>query len=470
MSSLHYKELSPSVANAHEAAQIHGVNGIWGTDCGLERGILSTMVGPEEGILSYIPAAPTNIDIIKYGAITGWRPDETPEPDYPCENAPRGVYSSCRLQFELGHIKRDGMTIEITQAISRANRGDEEFFLMGAMNRDVMGGLSSSSVTGDFGTQALNVATVMQMQSIAKAFANEVSSMVWIGDPTAPAPANTEHGGKISFWGLDNLVKTGYRDSVNNNLCPTMDSAVYDFDYENVCDGEITVNGTEFNIVTLLAVAEWRNRSLAESSHLNPVTGVIVMHPALWQELTACYPCLYNTDRCSTNVVLNDGITVRQRDEYRNGMFLPINGKTYIVVTDWNIPVQDATTTPGELSGTELASDIFFIPLRVLGNVPVTWLRYKDFRRAAPERAVLDARGFPLPFVWTDDGKYMLSYEYVNFCYEITGILEPGLVFRTPQLAWRINNVKWNYPIPLRSPIPGDTNFVFDTANQFPVA
>lgn len=455
------KEISPSVAEAHESTLFHGNNGIWGTDCGLDRGILSAYVKPY-GILQYLPAVPTNVDLIRIGAITGFQPDTEDEPDGPCDDAPTGLYSTCRLEFDLGRIKRSGKTTEYTEAIRRSHRGDEEFLLMGTLGSpSALGGLGNS-IFGATNPNSLNFPTLMQIQSIAQNLALELGRMVWTGDPSAPAPANTPGGGRKEFEGLDLLIRTGYTDAVSGELCPTMDSAVYDFDFGDVCTGEVTINGRDFNLISLLQAAALRNDMLARDSYLDPLVGIIVLNEALWQQLTECYACQYNLAFCSSNQTLNDGFTVRERDAMRNGMYLRLNGKIYVVVTDNGIPVLDDTTAPDDLVAGERASDIFFIPLSVMG-MPVTWMRYQDYRVGAPELNAGGAWGTGASmFQWTDDGKYILTRQWVETCYKYSATIQPGLVLRTPQFAWRVNNVKWTDAIPFRSPYPDSPDFVID--------
>lgn len=459
---LQNKDISPSVASAHEATLFHGVNGIWGSDCGLDRGVLSSYVKPY-GILQYLPAVPTRVDIIRMGAITGFQPGEEDEPDGPCDDAPTGMYSTCRLEFDLGRIKRCGKTTEYTEAIRRQHRGDEEFLLMGTLGGNGLGSLGNG-IFGATNPNSLNFPTLMQIQSIAQNLALTLGEMVWTGDPTAPAPANTPGEGKKSFAGFDLLIKEGYTDSVSDAACPTMDSQVYDFLFEDVCSGEILIpagTGRAFNLVNLMQAAVLRNEMLARDSYLAPLTGVIVMAEGLWQQLTECYACQYNLNNCTSNIVLNDGFTVRERDAMREGMYIRLNGKIYIVVTDNGIPVLDSVADPDNLDAGERASDIFYIPLTVMG-MPVTWLRYQDYRVGAPEMAAGGAWDGASMFVWTDDGKYILTRQWVETCYRYCATIQPGLVLRTPQFAWRINNVKWTDAIPFRSPYPDSPDFVID--------
>lgn len=457
------KDVAPSVAEANEAINFHGVNGIWGDDCGLERGILSMYVKPK-GILRRLPAIPTEVDLIRVGAITGFKPnvDQDP-PDKPCDTGRSGKYSTCRLDFELGSIKYSGDTIDWVEQQRRLNRSDENFALMGSLYGQGSLGAFGSGIWGNTPSDVLNRASELQIQTIAQNIALDLGRMVWTGDPSAPAPENMPGGATKSFKGFDLLVKTGYVDAGNTeNECPTMDSQVYDFLWGDVCSGTVTINSVEMNLIQLLANACWRNEMLASDSNFNDFAGVLVMPEALFHQITDCYVCLYNTNFCATNTNFINDYAVRERDAMRNGMYIVLNGKTYIVEVDNGMPIQDATSDPDHHTGSERSADIYFIPL-TLNGMAVTYLRYQDLRRGAQEFADAGQFGQRPPFRWTDDGKYVLTSQWVETCYLHSARILPGLVMLTPQLAFRINNVLWSDAIPLRSPYPDSPDFVIDT-------
>lgn len=457
------KDISPSVAAVHEATIFHGVNGFWSDDCGLDREVFSAYVQPF-GILQYLPAYPTEYDLIRIGAITGFQSDTEDEPDGYCDLGPTGLYSTCRLDFNLGRIKRTAKTQAYTDTIMRRDRGDQDFILRGRLGNSEtsLGGLNSGIFNGT-SPQALNFPSELQRKAIAQNLALTLGEMIWEGDPTAPAPANTPGGGKKSFLGFDGLIRVGYEDAGGEGECPTMDSQVYDFNFGDVCSGEVDINGRTFNLISLLQAAAMRNEMLARDSYLMPLVGVIVMAEGLWQQLTDCYACLYNLNNCSANIVLNDGFTIRERDAMREGMYIRLNGKLYVVVTDNGIPVLDDSDDPDNLDAGERASDIYFIPLSVMG-MNVTYMRYLDFRLGAANLNVTSAWGDPRGmFTWTDDGKYLLTRQWVEECWLFSATIMPGLVMRTPQFAWRINNVKWTDAIPFRNPYPDSPDFVIDS-------
>lgn len=456
------KDISPSVASVHEATMFHGVNGIWSDDCGLARDIFTTYVQPY-GILQYLPAFPTQFDLIRVGAITGFEPDSEDEPDGYCDDGPTGLYSTCRIDFTLGRIKRSAKTQAYTDTILRTDRGDQDFLLRGNTSYGQSLGSLGNRLFNSTSPQALNYPSELQRAAIANNLALTLGEMVWEGDPTAPAPANTPGGGKKSFWGFNHLIRTGYVDAVGEELCPTMDSQVYDFDFGDVCEGEVIINGRTFNLISLMQAAALRNEMLARDSYLTPLVGVIVMPEGLWQQVTECYACQYNLSAlCSTNQSFNDGFTVRERDAMREGMYIKLNGKIYVVVTDNGMPVLDEVADPDNLDAGERAADIFYIPLSVMG-MAVTYLRYLDFRLGLPNLNVIADWGDPRAmFTWTDDGKYLLTRQWVEECWKFSAAIMPGLVLRTPQFAWRINNVKWTDAIPFRNPYPDSPDFVID--------
>jgi len=168
------------------------------------------------------------------------------------------------------------------------------------------------------------------------------------------------------------------------------------------------------------------------------------MRPQLFFELTAIWPCQYLTNRCAnsagTNVaVVNDQTNVDMRDQMRNGSFLWVNGVQVPVVTDDGI-WEDSVTTDGHLNPGEFSSDIYFIPIRFQGAVPAIYWEYLDYTQAMAEVANLEGKQF-----WaTDNGRYMWTMQQLNYCFKIQGKIEPRVILRTPQLAGRIQNVKYS--------------------------
>jgi len=191
----------------------------------------------------------------------------------------------------------------------------------------------------------------------------------------------------------------------------------------------------------------WYLNDIADNTGLSPVEWIIVMRPGLWHELSACWPCQYNTFRCSTwvhdgssNVAMVDGSDMTAiRDAMRQGMYIDIEGRRYRVVTDTGIneldPADNANILPGQY-----ASSIYAVPLTIQGGFPVTYMEYLDYRMAQADVNLL--RGMET-FWWTDQGFYSWALEQIKWCYKLALKVEPRVVLRAPHLAGRIDAVRY---------------------------
>jgi hypothetical protein len=180
---------------------------------------------------------------------------------------------------------------------------------------------------------------------------------------------------------------------------------------------------------------------------LEPVEWVVVMRPDLWQELTAVWPCAYNTTKCASfmtdvNATVNvDGTDmVAQRDAMRQGLYIDIEGRRYRVILDTGI-FEHNNINNANLAAGEYASSIYVVPLTITGGFPVTYMEYVDYRQA---QADVDLLHNTQMFFWTDSGFYSWALEYVKWCLKIAGKVEPRVVLRSPQLAGRIDAVAYS--------------------------
>jgi hypothetical protein len=409
-------------ANTHTAVRLHGDTGIF-TGPGLERDVISTHVRPY-GIGSLLPIFPSTSEDPRFGALTGFSDDIGAEPANACDDAPTGYLKGCNLTARFGMIRRDTETIEMDKVMLKVNRGDFTDLIL----RGTILGLTDLEPSGMDQSQILNVITMAEMISVAVRTERKLVKQIWQG---TRAVAN-------EFPGLDVQIATGIQDADTGTPCPSLDSDVKDFNYQEVCDGS--------SIVTYLSSMEWFLKNLAYTTGVDPVNWVIAMRPELWFELTSCWPCAYHTDRCTTGLnVPGSSVTIdgrdntRERDAMRNGMYIHINGSRYNVVTDVGI-FEKNNINDANLQAGEYASSIYMLPLNITGNFPVLYREYVDYKQAAPDINLL--RGLE-QFFWTDNGVYSWAIEQVKWCYKLALKTEQRIILRTPHLAGRIDNVKY---------------------------
>lgn len=431
-------------ANVATYTELHGLGGLF-VGPGMEREVISTHVRPR-GIASQLPKFGTVYEDPTFGALTGFSDDEGDEPAQPCDDAPQGFIKSCNLTARFGRVQRDTRTIEMDKVMLRVNRGDfTDLRLVG----EVLG-LTGLYPQGLNQSQILNLVTMSEMIQVAVRTERKLCDHVWNGDPANNNPG----GGYKEFPGLDAQIVTGQVDADTNTTCPSLDSDVKDFDYNDVC-------GTTQDIVEVMSALEYFIYSLADDTGMLPASWVFVMRPQLWYELTACWPCKYNTNRCTSiggdHQVITDGReNINDRDRMRQSLTIDVNGRTYPVVLDNCVYEQNSSNDANNLSAGEYASSIYFVPLRVTGNFPVTYMEYVDYRQAAADIALMRGR----EDFWTDQGMYSWAVEQVKWCYKFSLKSEQRVVLRTPQLAGKIDNVKYSPLQHLRDPMPDNTHWI----------
>lgn len=420
-------------ATVHTGIKLHGDGGIF-QGPGLERDVITAHVRPY-GIASQLPLLPNTSEDPRYASLTGYTDDVGDEVTNACDDAPTGYVKGCNLTARFGMVRRDTNTIEMDKVMLKINRGDFTDLVL----RGRVLGLTNLVPSGMNESQILDVITMSEMVSVGVRTERVLSTQIWQG---TVAVAN-------EFPGLDVQIATGQMDADTGALCPALDSDVKDFAYDLIC-------GDGRDIVQYLSQLEWYLNHNAMTMGLEPVQWVIAMRPDLWFELTACWPCAYNTSKCSPSVATNSTVfldgrdNTRERDAMRNGMYIDINGRRYPVVVDTGI-FEHNNINNGNLLAGEYASSIYMIPLTITGGFPVTYREYVDYRLAQADVSLLRGRE---DFFWTDNGVWSWAIEQIKWCYKLALKTEQRVILRTPQLAGRIDNVKYSPLQHLRDPNP----------------
>jgi hypothetical protein len=427
-------------ATVQTAGWLHGSLGIFATP-GLEREVISTHVRAY-GLGSILPKFPSVFEDPRFAALTGVSDDIGAEPANPCSDAPTGYIKACNLQAQFGRVARDTETIEMDKLMLRQRRSDfTDLRLIGQML-----GNTGFAVEGLDQSQMLNLVTLKEMIGVGVRMERKLAHHLWAGDPAN----NNLGGGYKEFPGLALQVNTGQVDADTNTACPSLNSDVKDFNYNDVC-------GTTLDIVEYMSALEYFIYELASDTDVGPVEWVWVMRPQLWSELTACWPCKYNTNRCTSGYIKSGDSVVRldgrenidDRDRMRDSMTIDVNGRNYRVITDNKMP-ELTNITDAKLAAGQFASTIYFLPLTISGNFPVLYMEYLDYRQAASDVSLLRGR----EDFWTDGGMWSWAIENLNWCFKLKLKTEQRVVLRTPQLAGRIDHVRYTPLQHLRDPQP----------------
>ncbi|KKK84070.1 hypothetical protein LCGC14_2787050, partial [marine sediment metagenome] len=191
---------------------------------------------------------------------------------------------------------------------------------------------------------------------------------------------------------------------------------------------------------------------------------ILVMRPELFDELTKIWPVRYYQEALNEiasfqanggRVFLDGRETTEFRDEMRQGMFLPIRGQRFTVVLDNTIAETQPTVGVFE-------SEIYVVPMNVLGGIPVTYLETFNYN-AGNVREVVGFGGLNNSrYTTSDGGRFLWWSSYTNTCVDWRWLLEYRLILRTPQIAGRIQNIRYQPLVKSRSWDPDDTSFFFD--------
>lgn len=440
------EEYGEKQETTNTAVLLFGGGGIFSTP-GLDANVITAHIRPK-GISAMLPKFSSVLEQPLYATVTGFTGINgiDDEPVNPCDDALSGFMKGCNLTAQFGRVARATNTIEFDKVMTRLNAGVTTDLVL----RGRLLGMDDFNPSGLSESEAINVVTMGEMVGVGVQFERVLSRHVWQGSPAN----NTAGGGYKEFPGLDNQIASGQIDANTGVACEALDSDIKDFNFN-------PVEGSSPSIVEQLSMLEFFLNYNADRMGLDPAQWVIAMRPELWYELSAVWPCQYNTNRCATAVIggqsrvfIDGRENVAERDRMRRGMTIDVNGRTYPVVTDTGI-FEDNNETNGNLIPGQFASSIYMVPLTITGGFPVTYMEYLDYRAGARDVALLRGRND----FWTDDGVFSWTLEEEKWCYELTAKTEQRIILRTPQLAGRIDNVMYEPVQHLRSPYPDSPYF-----------
>lgn len=425
-----------TVADPPPYNQIHGIGSLFGSvQVGIDPEVISAMMH-WRGIGERLPKVATRTVEQFLPFITGIDETSSTERQTECGDCISGETEACIQHFPTALVCRETKSIKLSRAIERLNNGDIDLNLL----NDQLGSDSpwhpgfSPSTSGDIMQIYTAWALLFELPPL---FMNKMVPMVWTGNPT-----NNVGNSYREFRGLQLLVNTGHRDAFANVTCPALDSDLKDFNYGDV------LTQTTPTFYETLEMAHWYVMENAVGQRLDPVDLVVVMRPPLWQLVSSVLPlqsvmaALMNaTIPAQHEITHNSSDLMKERQQWRQSMTIPLNGQTVPVVLDHGIPelnnANDANLDPGEY-----ASDVYILPLSYLNNRPGMKIEYKDYRFISSEIRATDDMigGF---YKASPDGRFSWSLVRDGPCFKIQAETEPRILLRVPQLAARIQNVKY---------------------------
>jgi hypothetical protein len=448
-------QTTKAVSSTPTTIYAHGNGGLFSYP-GLDRRLFSAMILPRTGVASRLPVRPSMDQNPLYGIITGVTATTGSDPVGPCDDFPSaGLTKLCMHSFVYGRQGRSTRVFELDRIGLVANRADfTDLQWFGDPLAAAGDNFSVPTIPGLTGNSAANTEAGKALFELGVAWSRDFAREFYTGNPTN----NTAQGGRKYYYGLDILLNTGYRDAVTGVACAAADSIVRSFG-----NAQVETNGAL--IVRQMTDIMRRLRSLSNRAGLDPTRWVIAMRQELFYQLTEVWPCAYLTYRCtnlatnSTNFVnANDAIAMRDemRGDYfaMTGQYLMIDGQQVEVVLD------DAIAETSQANGV-YQSDIYFIPMTVLGSTPVTFFEYVNYD--APNGALAFAQTFaPDSSYYTTDGGRFLWHKPppTNFCVQLLAKMEPRLLALTPYLGARLTNVRYQPLSHDRDPFTDSAYFV----------
>lgn len=437
----------------------HGDMGLPGTTptifgfSGVEQDFFSTRIQPM-GIAGMLPAIGTIRTHPLFGYITSFGDSTGSNPTGICDDPKTaGAVSTCLQTAQFGRYSFQTREFAIDQAGLQGNRG--EFLDLRLINDPLV-----NNGVGDInfppsarGPFSFRMEMATRMLELGVTFQNQLARQLWVGNPAN----NTSGNGYMEFPGLNILISTNKWDALTNTACPSLNSDIKNFNYNKV---DSVANDAGGGIVRTMSYMFRYLRNNASRMNMNPVQWVIAMREELFYEITAVWPCAYMTTGCTTftnngvnNLVIDAGDQIAFRDQLRDGRFLRIDGIDVPVVLDDGITELSSTDTSRVGTGC-FSSDVYFIPLTVKGGMASTYFEFQDFQQTAMTEV---SDGNLSAYFWTDGGRYLWHTKPpVNYCVQLTSMIKPRLILRTPHLAGRIQNIVYCPLQHVRTPFSGD--------------
>jgi len=423
-----------------QTAYIYETGGLFGR-CDGPGTLINAMVGPVgvEKALTWIGNDTEReiVDALKSIQETG------SEQSSVCGDCVRVSTKACAQFYCFGRFCRQTEELQFDRIGMKANANVPVKTLFGSITN-----ADGSTVLGS--GEQIRDAFYLQARAVGYALRLKNSMMLWDRNP-----ANNNGDSYQEYMGFQLIVNTGKYDVYTQLACPSIDSFLTNFAYQNPQS-----TGT-------YAIQNWFRRQVGQFVRRAEGAGMdwgtaqmyIVMDHNQWDCVAKAYACS-GLDLCagvSTSRVLTQSADqARTRYEgYLESMSLPIYGRNYPVILDSQIP-----KTTGQANGT--CSDIYFLVTEINGQA-VLYGEYQDFNRTyGAVRSELTSMFGSDDIAITDNGRYALVRDNSRGCFDIQGYTKPRLVSVAPWLLGRIQNVCCNVQ---HQPYPDVTGsgFVYET-------
>lgn len=255
---------------------------------------------------------------------------------------------------------------------------------------------------------------------------------------------NNRTGWFEEFAGLDNLIKTGYTDSVTGLAAPAADSIVESFD--------ANVTGTDANgrtVVEALTDLYYASNDRGMQVGMNDVVCAFVMRKEAFRRVVDQFAYQYANYRVSGAQYEESNVNSFDLQELRLQM---MNGR-YLLIDGVPVPVVFSDGIPSEtLANNTYKSDIYLVPLTWAGR-QLTYMQYFPMNNTYAQEWG--------NFVGADDirilnnGLFIVGHRNTGLAKEYHFGARLRLILETPFLAGRLDDIQYAYLPQTRDAIPG---------------
>jgi hypothetical protein len=283
------------------------------------------------------------------------------------------------------------------------------------------------------GEQVQNLFT-LQVVAAAYNLRRRIGQLIWSGNPAASV------GGYQEFNGFDLLINTGKVDALTGNACTALDS--YILNYGNAIVGAAGAPSIVQYVATI--IRRVRNRIAGAGFDPDSSTTEIVISPTLVDCFFNAWACEYGLVCPSVGITMNnDALAVAKlRDDFRNGLHVPVDGKLYNVVIDNGITVVNRPVG----NDTARCSTIYVITREIAGapnGGTVTWGEFQDMQATAGNVVSWFQQMFGSTIVSvTDGGRFAVAPTTSGgFCFDARILTKPRVRMLMPWTSGRVTNV-----------------------------
>lgn len=449
----------------------HGNGGLFSVPGQMPQ-IFSAMMLPMQGLLDDMPvifeglgqefdggdqgfggfSAPLHTYIT--GVTAGNLDNVANQPTTQCTVGPEsGLLKACTVTMPYGKY-RASMSMNLENIATLRDRADPTYLQLMNMSPDQTN-LVPQMLGQSGGNQILLNEFSKRAFTMAVGLKRLLATQTYAGNPANSSTSQNYQ----QIEGFDLQVNQGnHRDVFSSNVCTALDSYLDDM-------GSLILNqGTNgqslYQKVDMMVRFCWWN---AQRQGLLPCTWKFIIHPNLFDEIVKVWPVQEYSEALvaigafsNGRVVIDGKETIDLRNAMRQGSFLPVRGVPYEVIQDDTITETNVTNN-NKLSAGQYASGLYFMPYRVLGEMPITYIQPFQWANGIMDDTVSQGR---LLHTFTTDGGIFRWYVYYSGpCVQWDVVTRFRVRTHMPQLAGRIQNVGYSPLAHVRSFDPNSAYF-----------